>query len=155
MSWASLAPFRFFKALPNQRIWTPPRERARGWAMTGRLQSYLRPVDGRSRPNLRRFFGRDMLRAHNLPRPESNHVQRRHHPFFFSSRRRHTSWTGDWSSDVCSSDLPTSPLDDQFPVIVDLAEPAAGVAAGLPPADARLHPHRPALAGTEPARDQR
>src|SRR4051794_34855942 len=37
----------------------------------------------------------------------------RHHPppavfgsgFFFSSRRRHTRWTGDWSSDVCSSDL--------------------------------------------------
>src|SRR5690348_4517617 len=25
--------------------------------------------------------------------------------FFFSSRGRHTSWTGDWSSDVCSSDL--------------------------------------------------
>src|SRR5438876_12317086 len=25
--------------------------------------------------------------------------------FFFSSRRRHTTWTGDWSSDVCSSDL--------------------------------------------------
>src|SRR5690348_17863936 len=25
--------------------------------------------------------------------------------FFFSSRRRHTRWTGDWSSDVCSSDL--------------------------------------------------
>src|SRR5690348_17912422 len=25
--------------------------------------------------------------------------------FFFSSRSRHTSWTGDWSSDVCSSDL--------------------------------------------------
>src|SRR5690348_18482433 len=24
---------------------------------------------------------------------------------FFSSRRRHTRWTGDWSSDVCSSDL--------------------------------------------------
>src|SRR6266581_8407267 len=24
--------------------------------------------------------------------------------FFFSSRRRHTRWTGDWSSDVCSSD---------------------------------------------------
>src|SRR6266581_3737522 len=28
--------------------------------------------------------------------------------FFFSSRRRHTRWTGDWSSDVCSSDLPSS-----------------------------------------------
>src|SRR6267154_6855651 len=25
--------------------------------------------------------------------------------FFFSSSRRHTRWTGDWSSDVCSSDL--------------------------------------------------
>src|SRR6266487_5709580 len=25
--------------------------------------------------------------------------------FFFSSRRRHTRWTGDRSSDVCSSDL--------------------------------------------------
>src|SRR6266487_3161532 len=30
--------------------------------------------------------------------------------FFFSSRRRHTRWTGDWSSDVCSSDL--DDLDD-------------------------------------------
>src|SRR6266487_889099 len=35
--------------------------------------------------------------------------------FFFSSRRRHTRWTGDWSSDVCSSDLafrgvPTAPF---------------------------------------------
>src|SRR5207248_8517079 len=26
--------------------------------------------------------------------------------FFFSSRRRHTRSYGDWSSDVCSSDLP-------------------------------------------------
>src|SRR5207247_7844585 len=26
--------------------------------------------------------------------------------FFFSSRRRHTRSTRDWSSDVCSSDLP-------------------------------------------------
>src|SRR5260370_3463445 len=25
--------------------------------------------------------------------------------FFFSSRRRHTRFKGDWSSDVCSSDL--------------------------------------------------
>src|SRR5438876_3425693 len=29
--------------------------------------------------------------------------------FFFSSRRRHTRWTGDWSSDVCSSDLHLPP----------------------------------------------
>src|SRR5690348_18405258 len=32
--------------------------------------------------------------------------------FFFSSRRRHTRWTGDWSSDVCSSDLPAVPERD-------------------------------------------
>src|SRR5574337_514314 len=35
--------------------------------------------------------------------------------FFFSSRRRHTRLSGDWSSDVCSSDLRTpisrAPLD--------------------------------------------
>src|SRR5438876_11521749 len=34
---------------------------------------------------------------------------------FFSSRRRHTIWTGDWSSDVCSSDLD-----------VDIVRPAPG-----------------------------
>src|SRR6266480_7061880 len=34
--------------------------------------------------------------------------------FFFSSRRRHTRLTCDWSSDVCSSDLsPTSPQTRQ------------------------------------------
>src|SRR5690606_41054923 len=29
--------------------------------------------------------------------------------FFFSSRRRHTRFSRDWSSDVCSSDLASSP----------------------------------------------
>src|SRR5437879_12675126 len=29
--------------------------------------------------------------------------------FFFSSRRRHTRYIGDWSSDVCSSDLSNAP----------------------------------------------
>src|SRR5437762_10023092 len=29
--------------------------------------------------------------------------------FFFSSRRRHTRYIGDWSSDVCSSDLDNKP----------------------------------------------
>src|SRR5256885_8811024 len=34
--------------------------------------------------------------------------------FFFSSRRRHTRLQGDWSSDVCSSDLgePEDPILD-------------------------------------------
>src|SRR5437762_9471063 len=31
--------------------------------------------------------------------------------FFFSSRRRHTRYIGDWSSDVCSSDLGLSAND--------------------------------------------
>src|SRR5256885_7000044 len=33
--------------------------------------------------------------------------------FFFSSRRRHTRLQGDWSSDVCSSDLRTRAADYQ------------------------------------------
>src|SRR6267143_3557140 len=37
--------------------------------------------------------------------------------FFFSSRRRHTRWNCDWSSDVCSSDLtePSGKLKDFQP----------------------------------------
>src|SRR5690625_5944389 len=31
--------------------------------------------------------------------------------FFFSSRRRHTRWPRDWSSDVCSSDLEIDLVD--------------------------------------------
>src|SRR2546426_9298605 len=34
--------------------------------------------------------------------------------FFFSSRRRHTRLQGDWSSDVCSSDLSVSQSSDTF-----------------------------------------
>src|SRR2546426_9287291 len=32
--------------------------------------------------------------------------------FFFSSRRRHTRLQGDWSSDVCSSDLTSTPTGE-------------------------------------------
>src|SRR5207247_2687411 len=38
--------------------------------------------------------------------------------FFFSSRRRHTRSTRDWSSDVCSSDLYFVPARD-FPAVDD------------------------------------
>src|SRR6266516_6607151 len=48
--------------------------------------------------------------------------------FFFSSRRRHTRSYGDWSSDVCSSDLPPTP--PHIP-----ARPSAG---GRVPVTARL-----------------
>src|SRR5690625_6793361 len=35
--------------------------------------------------------------------------------FFFSSRRRHTRWPRDWSSDVCSSDLRCSGRECSHP----------------------------------------
>src|SRR5207253_8628183 len=53
--------------------------------------------------------------------------------FFFSSRRRHTRWPRDWSSDVCSSDLP------------------AQVAAHRPEAAAKP---RTTLSGGQPQQDQ-
>src|SRR5690625_2670018 len=34
--------------------------------------------------------------------------------FFFSSRRRHTRWPRDWSSDVCSSDLYSFDIDEAW-----------------------------------------
>src|SRR5690606_41083851 len=34
--------------------------------------------------------------------------------FFFSSRRRHTRFSRDWSSDVCSSDLPAAPTTNVY-----------------------------------------
>src|SRR5947209_19784588 len=36
--------------------------------------------------------------------------------FFFSSRRRHTRYWRDWSSDVCSSDLVHGDRDPLYPV---------------------------------------
>src|SRR5215203_2502625 len=80
--------------------------------------------------------------------------------FFFSSRRRHTRYWRDWSSDVCSSDLGPAPapaelgwdvLDDPrtrdrhaemlIPSRYVIAEPevaevAAGLRAAHPPAEA-------------------
>src|SRR5439155_8510755 len=45
--------------------------------------------------------------------------------FFFSSRRRHTRWPRDWSSDVCSSDL--------HPITVSLrtGQPCSNVIMGV------------------------
>src|SRR5690348_1744136 len=62
--------------------------------------------------------------------------------FFFSSRRRHTRWTGDWSSDVCSSDLTTPPEHPPMRIphplraltlalVLGAAAPAANAAASL------------------------
>src|SRR5256885_1725860 len=60
--------------------------------------------------------------------------------FFFSSRRRHTRLQGDWSSDVCSSDLLVPPLggvltdrvDRRYlSIILDLGRAAIVAAAAL------------------------
>src|SRR5690606_39852920 len=56
--------------------------------------------------------------------------------FFFSSRRRHTRFSRDWSSDVCSSDLlPLHP--NQRP---RLAVRASLIATARPPVAPRLAP---------------
>src|SRR6266478_3252197 len=49
--------------------------------------------------------------------------------FFFSSRRRHTRFDCDWSSDVCSSDLDLVVVGGDDPVLA-----AGGVAGGDPAA---------------------
>src|SRR5690348_18038636 len=75
----------------------------------------------RGRRDGNRLRGRDQrhrLRALPRPgfacregRPELGRFAAR--AFFFSSRRRHTRWTGDWSSDVCSSDLMQTPSREE------------------------------------------
>src|SRR6266511_1276661 len=52
--------------------------------------------------------------------------------FFFSSRRRHTRFSRDWSSDVCSSDLRQR---DAVFVIGRLRTPRPAVDAPVPPSD--------------------
>src|SRR5690625_5020948 len=39
--------------------------------------------------------------------------------FFFSSRRRHTRWPRDWSSDVCSSDLSWDEVPEEIKLTFD------------------------------------
>src|SRR3712207_8148469 len=54
--------------------------------------------------------------------------------FFFSSRRRHTRYWRDWSSDVCSSDLPgpfAGPFPSGAPAIAADAAARAGVDVAL------------------------
>src|SRR5689334_16345956 len=51
-----------------------------------------------------KWLGRDIL---SMTWPKGTRAL-----FFFSSRRRHTIWNCDWSSDVCSSDL-HGPADEQ------------------------------------------
>src|SRR5256885_8146929 len=50
--------------------------------------------------------------------------------FFFSSRRRHTRLQGDWSSDVCSSDLCGSPTSMSSPTWVGVPQFRCAVPSG-------------------------
>src|SRR5690625_3505265 len=50
--------------------------------------------------------------------------------FFFSSRRRHTRWPRDWSSDVCSSDL-IQELSDQYGLRVDPRAKIRDISVGM------------------------
>src|SRR6266508_5118897 len=49
--------------------------------------------------------------------------------FFFSSRRRHTRWPRDWSSDVCSSDLSAFPVPSRLPSSTATSSHGLGYAA--------------------------
>src|SRR5438876_3251261 len=64
--------------------------------------------------------------------------------FFFSSRRRHTRWTGDWSSDVCSSDL-MSDGENERAMIQDMGDSAGEMleAAGAKNIRTYAHPSAP------------
>src|SRR2546430_15048431 len=85
--------------------------------------------------------------------------------FFFSSRRRHTRFDCDWSSDVCSSDLTRhrpapapqilgqGPQADRAPAGVDTSrvlERQGAQASGLRPIKLRSIALRPALKRTDP-----
>src|SRR2546426_3243637 len=69
--------------------------------------------------------------------------------FFFSSRRRHTRLQGDWSSDVCSSDL-YNKIPHKFEAGTPNVEGAVGLAAAVDYLEAigleRIAEHEQALA---------
>src|SRR5690606_30502495 len=52
--------------------------------------------------------------------------------FFFSSRRRHTRFSRDWSSDVCSSDL-VKGFADTCPIGTGIREPMVSLAGSAAP----------------------
>src|SRR5476651_1467566 len=72
--------------------------------------------------------------------------------FFFSSRRRHTRYWRDWSSDVCSSDLELGVTPEQFREAFKKVQPAP---AGQEPTDEQRRRNRKVLSealGVSPER---
>src|SRR3712207_8416446 len=76
--------------------------------------------------------------------------------FFFSSRRRHTRYWRDWSSDVCSSDLVEPERGEQPELVLERhADPARWLARGVTAAE-RLAPRHAggALVGRQAVRSE-
>src|SRR5690625_7956925 len=61
--------------------------------------------------------------------------------FFFSSRRRHTRWPRDWSSDVCSSDLTSKSMSQKWGS-VRLLRVVAQIATNQYPSNSRSEERR-------------
>src|SRR6266487_4552093 len=74
--------------------------------------------------------------------------------FFFSSRRRHTRWTGDWSSDVCFSDL-ALPQFGAAACELGRALEVAGTLLRQRPRDERAAVAGRVVGGAEPVADMR
>src|SRR3712207_7665626 len=78
--------------------------------------------------------------------------------FFFSSRRRHTRYWRDWSSDVCSSDLwPGAPAPPSPPSRHGRggAAPPSGAPARCCGPPSRPQPHSESRAGPAPSQDRK
>src|SRR5439155_9457488 len=67
--------------------------------------------------------------------------------FFFSSRRRHTRWPRDWSSDVCSSDLLQLTLSQSDRTVVAGSRVTLTAEIKLPP---DVHVYSPGVRGYKP-----
>src|SRR2546429_2536710 len=101
--------------LSTLQTWYPLLSLPQGFEVIA-LYSTVAPLTSSQQPPGRRLdFGRQDERELPLAQPESSIThslhQRLRYPrrrngyeFFFSSRRRHTRCSRDWSSDVCSSD---------------------------------------------------
>src|SRR5437764_9095643 len=75
-------------------------------------QDRLEQLDLPREMRVERFFANAQFRSQIIHRDTAEPVTEKVSPrrlddllFFFISRRRHTTYIGDWSSDVCSSDL--------------------------------------------------
>src|SRR6266481_3498399 len=73
---------------------------------------YLRKIRQRRRVPVRDL---GLIGEHDVRNRRPLHTERPLQFLFFSSRRRHTRWNCDWSSDVCSSDLVLRTVHPQLP----------------------------------------